>query len=83
MDIVRQQSEVDRYAALLSSDEELIGLRADITTSARDQLNNGVMTATDYITYVSAEYRARQQYAIHEVQHLWAMYNLLTETGNE
>ena len=83
MDMVRQQSEVDRYAALLSSDRELISLRADITTSARDQLNNGVMTATDYITYVSAEYRARQQYAIHEVQHLWAMYNLLTETGNE
>jgi outer membrane protein TolC len=83
MNLVREQNEVDRYAALLSSDEELIRLRAEITGAARDQLNNGVMTATDYITYVSAEYRARQQYAIHEIQHLWAMYNLLTETGNE
>lgn len=83
INLLRYRTEADRYAALLASDEELIRLRTGITATARDQLNNGIMTATDYITYVTAEYRVRQQRALHDIQQRWALYNLQTEAGNE
>jgi len=76
-------SEIDRFESLRETDEELIRLRDSISTTARDQLASGVITATDYIAYVNASSRAREQQALHDIQYLQSMYNLKTEMGNE
>lgn len=76
-------ADIERCENLRETDEEMIRLREAITTTARDQLANGVITATDYIAYVNAGSRARELQALHDLQYLQAMYNLKTEMGNE
>jgi outer membrane protein TolC len=53
---------------LIQADNEIIELRKTVTASAKAQLENGVMTANDYLVEVNAEDQARQALIAHEIQ---------------
>jgi outer membrane protein TolC len=80
---VKQQfNEVAKIEALIYSDSEIIRLRESIKNTAQSQLANGVISATDYVSFVNAEDQARQNLLLHQTQLLMVLYNNQTTTGN-
>ncbi len=79
--VKQQQSEIDKLQQLIFSDREIIELRALVKTAANAQLENGVITANDYLREVNAEDQARQLLITHQLQLLQAQVNLQLTTG--
>jgi len=80
---VKQQfNEVTKIEALIHTDSEIIRLRESIKNTAQSQLANGVISATDYVSFVNAEDQARQNLLLHQTQLLMVLYNNQTTTGN-
>jgi outer membrane protein TolC len=79
----QQQSEVDKLQQLVASDDEIISLRAQVKEAARAQLQNGVITANDYLREVIAEDQARQTLITHQLQLLQAQINYQTISGKQ
>ena len=71
----QQQTEEEKWRALLGTDDEIIGLRENVKNAAAAQLENGVITGSDYIREVNAESQARQSRILHEVQWLLSAYS--------
>ena len=81
---LRQQlSEVDKLQKLIASDGEIIDLRIKVKDAAKAQLENGVITANDYLREVNAEDQARQSLITHQVQLLQAQINYQTISGKQ
>ncbi|RXK86584.1 TolC family protein [Filimonas effusa] len=78
----QQDNELKKLRTLIESDREIISLRRNVTLSAQNQLEYGIATTNDYVTYVNAEDRAKQDLILHEVQLSLAIYNYKTTTGN-
>jgi outer membrane protein TolC len=77
----QQKGEIDRFAALVSSDQAIIEIREKITVAAKAQLENEVITASDYLREINAEDQARQAMAMHRLQLLQAQVNYQLSTG--
>ena len=77
----QQQAEIDKLQQLISSDEEIIALRKTVTEAAKAQLENGVITANDFLKEVNAEDMARQSLITHRVQLLQSQINYQTILG--
>lgn len=71
-----QVNEIDRLKAQIESDKELIGIREQIRKVADAQLENGIITASDYLTELNKEDIAKQALALHEVQLIQAKQTL-------
>ncbi len=72
----QQNTEIQNLQNKLKSDDEIILLRTEIKKTSQVQLENGVMTASDFIRDANAENQARQTKSLHEMQLLLAEYNL-------
>ena len=79
----QQQSEIDKLMQLIATDKEIISLRASVKEAAKAQLDNGVITANDYLREVNAEDQARQFLITHQLQLLQAQINFNTISGNQ
>lgn len=77
----QQQAEIDKLQQLVATDNEIISLRKTVTDAAKAQLENGVITANDYLKEVNAEDQARQALITHQVQLLQAQINYQTISG--
>jgi outer membrane protein TolC len=80
-DLKRQQSEVDKLQKLVATDKAIIDLRLKVKDAAKAQLENGVITANDYLREVNAEDQARQSLITHQIQLLQAQINYQTISG--
>ncbi len=74
-------SDVQKSDELIRSDEEIIKLRKSITLSAASQLENGTVTATDYVTEQLAEEQALLNCNLHKMQLLQAKSLYKAATG--
>ena len=79
----QQQAEIDKQQELLETDNEIIGLRESVVTAVKAQLDNGVITASDYLREVNAADQARQTKTTHKVQLLQAQINYQLLTGKK
>lgn len=77
----QQQAEIDKLQKLVTTDNEIISLRRSVTDAAKAQLENGVITANDFLKEVNAEDQARQTLITHQVQLLQAQINYQTILG--
>lgn len=77
----QQQSEIDKINQLIAKDNEIIELRVKVKEAANAQLENGVITANDYLREVNAEDQARQTLIVHQIQLLQAQINYQTTKG--
>jgi outer membrane protein TolC len=77
----QQQSEIDKLQQLVATDKVIIDLRASVKEAAKAQLDNGVITANDYLREVNAEDQARQTMITHQLQLLQAQINYQTILG--
>lgn len=81
--LVQQQAEIDKLQRLVESDGSIIGLRTKVKDAAKAQLENGVITANDYLREVNAEDQARQSLIAHQIQLLQAKINYKYILGNQ
>ncbi|MFN8243616.1 MAG: TolC family protein [Ferruginibacter sp.] len=79
----QQQADIDKLEKLIAKDEAIIGLREKVKEAAKAQLENGVITANDYLREVNAEDQSRQNLLTHRVQLLQAQINYQTISGNQ
>ncbi|HUN02189.1 MAG TPA: transporter, partial [Niabella sp.] len=82
MAIDKENSEVYKYQQLMKRDDEIIALRSSVMESAKVQLDNGVITTTDFIVKLNAESLARATKELHRLQLLKAQYKILNLSGN-
>jgi len=79
----QQHSEIDKYEQLVETDKAIIDLRVQVKEAAVAQLQNGVITANDYLREVNAEDHARQSLISHQIQLLQAEINYQTTLGKQ
>ena len=79
----QQQSEVDKLKLLISKDNEIIDLRISVKDAAKAQLENGVISANDYLREVNAEDQSRQSLITHQIQLLQSQINYQTILGKQ
>lgn len=75
-------ADINKYEQLIIADFQIIALRNSITKSASSQLDNGVITSSDYLMELNSEMQAKLNLAIHQVQLKQARINYLAATGN-
>lgn len=78
----QQNNEIAKLKELIESDKEIIRLRENVKLSAQNQLEHGMVTTNDYLTYINAEDQAKQNLILREIQLLMTQYNLKTTAGN-
>lgn len=78
----QQLAGIDSYRGLFEKDQAIITLRESVKKAAAAQLENGVLSAHDYINQVNAEDQARQNMILHEIQLLQEQYRYQQTTGN-
>lgn len=79
----QQQSEVEKLKLLIAKDKEIIDLRISVKDAAKAQLENGVISANDYLREVNAEDQARQTLITHSIQLLQSQINYQTILGKQ
>lgn len=79
----QQQAEVLKWQKLVATDNDIIDLRIKVKEAARAQLENGIISANDYLREVNAEDQARQTLIIHDLQLLQAQINYQTILGKQ
>ncbi|NTW33122.1 MAG: TolC family protein, partial [Bacteroidetes bacterium] len=75
-------SEIQKYKNLIAKDNEIIILREKIIKSAESQLENGTITATEYLTELNASSQAKLNLESHKVQLVKAKIDYLTVKGS-
>lgn len=78
---VRVVREIARLERDLAADTEVIALRSRVTEEARSRLDNGVITASDYLVERNAEHLARLAEDVHRIQLAQARARLVTIRG--
>lgn len=74
-------AEVMKYTEMLAQDEQIIALRKKITRTASSQLDNGVITSSDYISRLNEETMSRLNLEIHKIQLIKAKLSYLYTLG--
>jgi outer membrane protein TolC len=74
-------SEILKASDLLQKDQDIIRLREKVTAAASVQLDNGVITSSEYINRLNEETQARLNYEIRRVQLVKARLNFLYNQG--
>ncbi|MGN6420147.1 MAG: TolC family protein [Pseudobacter sp.] len=81
---LRQQSaELKKLQQLIGTDQAIIDLREKVKIASNAQLENGVITASDFLREVNAEDQARLLLIAHKLQLLQAQINYRTLSGNQ
>lgn len=75
--------EIRKIADLLGEDQEIIDLRSKITRTASSQLDNGVITSSDYIARMNEETQAKLNLEIHKLQLIRAKAGYLYTIGRK
>lgn len=78
----QENADIRKYRKLIQSDDEIVQLRESVSQSSAAQLENGVLSANDYLLDVNAANQARQDRVVHQIQLLSAQYNYKTTAGN-
>jgi outer membrane protein TolC len=77
----QSSSEVTKLQELIKIDEQLIGLRAKIKQTAKAQLDNGVISANDFLRELNAEDQVKQNQLLHKTQLVMTIYSYNTTSG--
>ena len=74
-------AEVTKLQELIKIDEQLIQLRLKIKTTAQAQLDNGVITANDFLRELNAEDQAKRNLLLHKTQLSMSTYSYQNISG--
>ncbi len=74
-------NEIDKLERMIEKDKQIIELRKKIVAQTSSQLDNGIITATEYVAEVNAEAFAVQSLEIHKIELVKTKVNYLTILG--
>jgi outer membrane protein TolC len=77
------RSEINKYQSLIETDNQIIQLRNEITLASSSQLDNGVITSSEYLTQVNEELQARLNLKTHQVKLTQAKIDYLMTLGQK
>lgn len=77
----QQEQDIDRLRTALRKDQDIIGLREKVAATAAVQLENGILTPSEYLTETTQITTAKLNKSIHEVQLLQAQLLLAFVQG--
>jgi len=80
--LVQEEARIEQYELTLKMDQQVLDLQKKISEQAAVQLDNGTITATDFVTELNKENLARITLATHQVLLMQSMANYLTIQGN-
>ena len=78
---LKDAAEITKLESLIEQDKNVIALREKITLSASSQLDNGVITSSDYISRLNEEIQARLLMETHNIQVVKARLAALATLG--
>jgi outer membrane protein TolC len=78
---IQELGNIRQMEEMIKKDKEIIELRSRISKTYSSQLENGVITSTEYVTEVNAETQAKLNLELHKIQLLKAKANYLTNLG--
>lgn len=78
----QENADIRKYRRLIRGDDDIVRLRESVSKASAAQLQNGVITANDYLLDVNAANQARQDRVVHEIQLLLTLYDYKTTSGN-
>jgi outer membrane protein TolC len=77
----KQRAEIEKLVQLLRTDDEIIALRNSVARTARAQLQNGTLTASEYLIEENALNESLINRAAHEIRLLQAHADYRTTQG--
>ena len=80
--LVQEGARIEQYQQTLEMDQQVLDLQKKISEQAAVQMDNGIITATDFVTELNKENMARITLATHQVLLMQSMANYLTIQGN-
>ena len=82
LELQQQSTEITKLQENLAIDDEIVKLRNNVKKAALAQLENGVMTSSNYLREVNEENLAIQNKNVHAIELLLAQYKEKTTRGN-
>ena len=79
--LLQEDARIEQYRQTMELDRKVLELQTNISEQAAVQLDNGTMTAADYISELNKESLARITLDTHRVMLMQAMANYLTIQG--
>ena len=80
--LVQEEASMEQYRLSMEMDQQVLELQKKISEQAAVSLDNGTITATDYVTELNKESLARISLATHQVMLMQSTANYLTIQGN-
>lgn len=81
LSLKQQSTEIEKLIELIQLDNEIIALRTAIKNTASKQVENGIITTSDFLKEVNAEDQSKQNLLLHRIQLLVAQYNHKNTSG--
>jgi outer membrane protein TolC len=81
-ELKRQRAEIQKLIQLLRTDDEIITLRTRVARTARTQLQNGTITASEYLIEENALNESLISRSVHEIRLLQARADYKILQGN-
>lgn len=81
IELQNRKTSIQKLEEALKRDFDIVTLRVGITEIAKSQLNNGVITSTDYINELNAETQAKISLETHKIQLIQAKAYYLLALG--
>lgn len=79
--IIQQKEEISKLEKLLLSDTKIVETKTAIRKASSSQLDNGIITSSDYIVDLNSENQAQFNLKLHEIQLIMAKENYNTTLG--
>lgn len=82
IELNKHRTEIEKLQRLLQTDEEIIVLRRNVLHTSRSQLQNGTITASEYVVEANALDRSLITRKTHEITLLQALADYIITQGN-
>jgi len=82
IDLQNKIAEIRKVEEMISRDIQIIELREKISKSSSSQLDNGVITSTEYLTELNAESKSKLDLQTHKIQLVKAKLDYKATLGN-
>jgi len=79
--IIQQQEEISKLEKLLLTDSKIVETKTAIRKSSSSQLDNGIITSSDFIVDLNSENQSQFNLKLHEIQLIMAKENYNTTLG--
>lgn len=79
--LIQQREEIAKLEKLIATDQRIVEAKTQVRKASSSQLDNGVITSSDYIVDLNAENQAQFNLKLHQIQLMMARENYNTTLG--